>query len=43
MAYAVDNLVQPNIGMTSDNLVPDWLRSETSTGVSFEKCRFICN
>lgn len=42
MAYAVDNLVQPNIGSISDNLVPDWLRSEQSTGVSFEKYCFIC-
>ncbi|KAL2716752.1 proteasome subunit beta type-6 [Vespula squamosa] len=40
MAYAVDSLVQPNIGSTSDNLVPDWLRSEQSTGTSIMAVEF---
>lgn len=37
MAHMVDNLVQPNIGSISDNSGPDWLSSEQSTGVSFDK------
>ncbi|CAL7951542.1 unnamed protein product [Xylocopa violacea] len=40
MAYMMDNLVQPNIGSVTDNLVPDWLSSEQSTGTSIMACEF---
>lgn len=33
----MDNLVQPNVGAVTSNLVEDWLHSEQSTGVSFGK------
>ncbi|XP_043260129.1 proteasome subunit beta type-6 isoform X1 [Colletes gigas] len=40
MAYLVDNLIQPNVGAVTGNLVPDWLHSEQSTGTSIMACEF---
>ncbi|XP_076231383.1 proteasome beta1 subunit [Calliopsis andreniformis] len=40
MAYMVDNLAQLNMGAVTDNLVPDWLHSEQSTGTSIMACEF---
>ncbi|XP_003700780.1 proteasome beta1 subunit [Megachile rotundata] len=40
MAHMVHNLIQPNVGSVTDNLVPDWLHSEKSTGTSIMACEF---
>ncbi|CAK9816271.1 Proteasome subunit beta type-6 [Anthophora quadrimaculata] len=40
MAHMVENLIQPNIGSVTDNLVPEWLSSEQSTGTSIMACEF---
>lgn len=33
MAY-IDNILQPHVATTSEYMIPDWLNSEQSTGVS---------
>ncbi|KAG7212742.1 hypothetical protein KM043_013007 [Ampulex compressa] len=40
MAYMADNGVQWNMGTAAENLVPDWLHSEHSTGTSIMACEF---
>ncbi|XP_031827483.1 proteasome beta1 subunit [Nomia melanderi] len=40
MAFVMDNLVHPNMGPDTSNLVPDWLHSEQSTGTSIMACEF---
>lgn len=40
MAHMVHNLIQPNVGAVTDNLVPDWLHCEKSTGTSIMACEF---
>ncbi|KAK2588415.1 hypothetical protein KPH14_004416 [Odynerus spinipes] len=40
MAHIVESPVQSSMGPMSDNLVPDWLRSEQSTGTSIMAVEF---